>query len=159
MANLVALTVYQMGSMDPIPLASSVRMDFPFALPYDQANGKDYYQPSLQLYWDKLGNSFVWIVTSSTYNGSSHIENHTLGRLNLSTGVNHVFDRKWDESTKLLGVSPDGNWLLYYDSNIDQPPHLSGFYVLALKNNSVRHLVQDAEMSNYIHFYGWLTIP
>ena len=31
MAQLVGLSVYQINSMDPIPLASTVKYDFPFA--------------------------------------------------------------------------------------------------------------------------------
>lgn len=132
--------------------------DLPFSLPYSEGDIKNNLGTNLQLYWNKSGDVLAWMATSSSYTGSFYERNHLSGWIDLATNTNHVFDQQLDESTVFLGISPDDKWMLFQDSS-NLYPNSGGLYVMSLEDGDVRHLVQDNEMTNYIHFHGWIVIP
>jgi len=139
--------------------AQGETFDLPFALPIDQATRA---WADLQMYWNKAGDGIAWMSSSYTYDnkGSFSTRYHSSGWIDLSTNTNQMFERQLHGSTEFLGISPDGEWMLF-SGYTDPYPFPRTLYVVSLKDGTIRHLAESDKDNavDIINFYGWLTIP
>ena len=141
-------------------------------LPLDYAFSPDtnenHLAPELHLFWNVAKNELIWITSS--YDGANHkrLNSHLIGRFNLLTGQNqiiepgenHINKNRWSENTEIVGVSPDGDWLLYYAlENTGDYERDLGYHAFSLENGEIHPVASAAKMSGDITFYGWMTVP
>jgi len=145
-----------------------ITVNLPLEYAFDPNINKNSITPRLHLYWNVAKNELIWMTSS--YDGSNNrsLNSHLVGRFNLLTGQNqivkpgenHINKNRWYENTEIIGVSPDGDWLLYYalEPTTDYEKSV-GYYAMSLENGSIHSVALATNMSGDIVFYGWLTIP
>lgn len=152
-------------------------LDLPLAFPYDPDNPKNdpadiAFWNAAQLLWNPAKNEIVWMTSSSDDSHDKNENSHLVGRFDLATGETHIFERTWYSDTEFIGISPDGNWLLYYaffdtalDFDVNRPP---GYFAMSLDDGEVHYVAPAIDMANPhqggaisydMAFYGWLIIP
>jgi hypothetical protein len=127
-----------------------------FSLPFPPACKKDLNEKLLmqiKLFWTNPQNEVVWAVRCQGKDIAS-----SYGLIDFAANTNVTIQENINENAELLGVSPSGEWLLFYDSYNSLSPDLSGLFATSIKNGSVQHLMDDTP-TGYFHFYGWITAP
>ncbi len=125
-------------------------LDLPLAQPVDLTDN-DYLKT--QIYWIYPWDNLIWVVSST--------ETSSYGCIDLSTFINQNCKKNLS-GQEYLGVSPDGQWLIFIGYIEQNAQRLASkkLYAVSVKDNAVRYLA-DPDVNNavdYIRFYGWLTI-